>query len=132
MKRTILMLTMMVATMMASDTSRKLNFKVSFPFQVGKVTMPAGEYQVSSLALSGTSFGIRNVQTGRAVMVALPTRTTQQLSKAPLIEFRCAEKVCEVQSVSHLRDGVRNEAWKKDGKFQIVAVALTPETVKGE
>ncbi len=132
MKRTILMMAMMVASMVASDTGRKLNFKVNFPFQVGNVTMPAGEYQVSSMAFSGTSFGIRNVATGRAVMVPLPTRTTQKLPNTPAIEFRCAGQACEVQSISHLKEGLRNEAWPKAGKFQIVAVALTPEMAKGE
>lgn len=111
----------------AADT--KLNFHVDFPFQVGKMTMPSGEYAVSASG-SPNSIQIQNVQAKASAFVTLPAPSTVKADGTASIDFRCVESSCSIVSVSNLVNGVRNSAWSvKDqgSKATLISIRLKPQ-----
>jgi hypothetical protein len=123
---TVLTMTLAVSAF-AADT--KLHFHVDFPFQVGKRTMPAGDYAVSSTT-ARNSIQIQNVEAKAGAFVTLPTQSTAKADGAASIDFRCVENACSIVSVANLVNGVRHSAWtlKEQGaKATLISVRLRPQ-----
>jgi hypothetical protein len=116
----------------AADT--KLNFHVDFPFQVGKMTMPAGDYAVSANG-SLNSIQIQNVKAKGSAFVTLPTQSTAKVDRPASIDFRCVESSCSIVSVANLVSGVRNSAWSvKDqgAKATLISIRLKPQVTPAD
>lgn len=123
---TVLTMTLAVSAF-AADT--KLNFHVDFPFQVGKVAMPAGDYAVSASA-SLNSIQIQNVKAKASAFVTLPTKSTAKADGTASIDFRCVDSSCSIVSVANLVSGVRHSAWtvKDQGtKATLISIRLQPQ-----
>jgi hypothetical protein len=111
----------------AADT--KLNFQVDFPFQVGKISMPAGTYVVSGSNDASPGIRIENVQGKNAAFVTLPARLDSQSAGRPSVDFRCVESQCSIVAIDNLRSGTRFATWAlKANRPQgtIISVNLTP------
>lgn len=123
---TVLTMTLAVSAF-AADT--KLNFHVDFPFPVGKVAMPAGDYAVSASG-SVKSIQIQNVKAKVSAFVTLPTPSTTKADGTASIDFRCVDSSCSIVSVANLVSGVRFSSWtvKDQGtKAKLISIRLTPQ-----
>ena len=112
--------------MAAFGADNKLNFRVEFPFHVGKITMPAGEYSIMETGASRPHFRIMNVAAKTSVFVVLPIPSILKASdEKPSLLFRCAAAGCEIANVKNLRSGFEFQAWSaKQPILRTVAVAL--------
>jgi len=90
------------------------SFRVEFPFQVGGVTMPVGDYRLESSEEDSNYLRLVNEKSGKSVFVSLPaTNPTPQGPRAyPQIVFRCEHQNCEVASVTNVRPGLVLSTWK--------------------
>ncbi|MCX6614150.1 MAG: hypothetical protein NTW74_25320 [Acidobacteria bacterium] len=127
-----LMLTTMAVTGFAADN--KLNFHVEFPFTIGKVVMPAGQYSVEMVTSRANVIQIKNALEGKSAFVNLPTssRTSSAEQKAEIV-FRCGGAGCSIAKVANLVGGSAISAWAtQDPEAKIVAVKLTPSLTKAD
>jgi hypothetical protein len=127
--------TIMIATMAvaAFGADQKLNFHVEFPFAVGKVVMPSGQYSVQRVNAMSNHLLITNVSGGAAI-VALPVPTDLKSDDStPRIEFACGSEGCSVVRVANLRAGVSYQAFaSKTQGAKLIAVRLTPTLTKAD
>lgn len=137
MKRTIqtLLLTTTLAVSAFAD-EHKLNFHVDFPFQVGKMTLPAGDYTVRETTVAGPGINIYNVAAKKGAFLNLPSAfSVSARDERASIDFRCAESGSKVVSIANLRSGFRFSAWgatQKDPNAVLISVALKPSREKAE
>ena len=112
--------------MAAFGADNKLNFRVEFPFQIGKLTMPAGEYSISETAASRVHFQLMNVAAKKGAFVVLPIPSMLKATdEKPSLLFRCGAAGCEIANVKNLRSGYVFQAWSaKQPILRTVAVAL--------
>lgn len=110
----------------AADT--KLNFQADFPFQVGKIAMPAGTYVVSGSNDAAPGIRIQKVDGKQAAFVTLPARSDSKANDRPSVDFRCVENQCSIVSIANLRNGTRFSSWAlaASPKGSIISVNLTP------
>jgi hypothetical protein len=111
----------------AADT--KLNFHVDFPFQVGRMTMPAGTYVVSGSNDTTAGIRVQKVDGKPAAFVTLPARLDSKYEERATVDFRCVESQCFLVSIANLRRGTRFSAWERQAvgpKGTIISVNLTP------
>lgn len=120
----------------AFAAENKLNFHADFPFQVGKMTMPAGNYTVRETTVAGPGITVYNVAAKKGAFLKLPTPSnTPARDERASIDFRCAESACTIVSIANLRSGFRFSAWgaaKKDPNAVLISVKLTPSNEKAE
>ena len=112
--------------MAAFGADNKLNFHVEFPFNVGKITMPAGEYSIKETAAYLPHFQLMNVAAKKSVFVVLPIPSMLKATdEKPSLLFRCGAAGCEIANVKNLRSGFEFQAWSaKQPILRTVAVAL--------
>ncbi len=112
--------------MAAFGADNKLIFRVEFPFSVGKIEMPAGDYSIMDGEAQRLSFQIVNVEAKKSVFVTLPNFTEHDAADGKRsIEFRCGESGCEISNVKNLRSGYVFHAWRaKQPILRTVAIAL--------
>ncbi len=127
-----LMLTTMAVAGFAADN--KLNFHVEFPFTVGKVLMPAGQYSVALASERAAVVQVKNVGNGKSVFVNFPTRTeiVKTDGKTEIV-FSCGDSGCSITKVSNLLEGHSFSAWAtRESPAKLIAVSLTPTLSKAE
>ena len=112
--------------MAAFGADNKLNFHVEFPFQIGKLTMPAGDYSIKETAAYLPHFQLMNVAAKKSAFVVLPIPSVLKATdEKPSILFRCGAVGCEIANVKNLRSGYVFQAWSaKQPILRTVAVAL--------
>ncbi len=127
-----LMLTTIAVAGFAADN--KLNFHVEFPFTVGKVAMPSGQYSVAMATKSATVIQIINAGEGKSVFVNLPAKTAlEAANRKTEIVFRCGDSGCSIAKVANLLEGHANSAWAtKDKGAKLIAIGLTPNVNKAD
>ena len=126
MKPILKILAVSTLAMAAFGADNKLNFNVEFPFQIGKLTMPAGEYSIMETGVSRPHFWIMNVAARTNVLVWLPIPSMLKATdEKPSLLFRCGASGCEIANVKNLRSGYVFQAWSaKQPILRTVAVAL--------
>ncbi len=128
--------TLMLATMAVAGfaADKKLNFHAEFPFTVGKVAMPAGQYSVAIATRTATVIQITNAGDGKSAFVNLPSKTALGAAdrKAEIV-FRCGDRGCSITKVANLLEGHANSAWtSKDKASKLIAISLTPNVNKAD
>ena len=127
MKPILKILAVSTLAMAAFGADNKLNFNVEFPFNVGKITMPAGEYSITETAAYLPHFQLMNVAAKKSVFVVLPIPSMLKATdEKPSLLFRCGAAGCEIANVKNLRSGFEFQAWSaKQPILRTVAVALS-------
>ena len=127
-----LMLTTMAVAGFAADN--KLNFHVEFPFTIGKVVMPAGQYSIAENKSAQYGLQLTNKSTGTSAFLNLPSSNPARATEAKAeIVFGCAEGGCSIARVANLRAGQIYAAWmSKSILAKMIAVSLTPAETKAD
>ena len=126
MKPILKILAVSTLAMAAFGADNKLNFHVEFPFQIGKLTMPAGEYSITETGAGNPHFQLMNVAAKKGAFLMLPIPSVLKATdEKPSILFRCGASGCEIANVKNLRSGYVFQAWSaKQPILRTVAVAL--------
>ena len=100
-----LVVAMLAAVSMKAET---LEAKVTFPFVVSGVPMPAGEYRIGAVGLGRHT--ISNAKTGKKVILTgFGTAANQSRSPvAPHLGFTCSASRCALSQVWFESAGVEN------------------------
>ena len=99
MKPILKILAVSTLAMAAFGADNKLNFHVEFPFQIGKLTMPAGEYSIKETAAYLPHFQLMNVAARTNVLVWLPIPCLLLVrTKKPASQFgrRAPRSICHL------------------------------------
>ena len=126
MKPILKILAVSTLAMAAFGADNKLNFHVEFPFQIGKLTMPAGEYSIKETGAGLPYFQLMNVAAKKSAFLMLPIPSMLKATdEKPSLLFRCGAAGCEIANVKNLRSGYVFQAWSaKQPILRTVAVAL--------
>ena len=127
MKPILKILAVSTLAMAAFGADNKLNFHVEFPFNVGKITMPAGEYSIMETGVVRPHFQLMNVAAKKSAFLMLPPFNVAKTNdvKASIV-FRCGDAGCEIANVRNLRSGYVYHAWSaKKPILRMITVALS-------
>ncbi len=122
-----LIVTMLAAVSMKAET---LEAKVTFPFVVSGVPMPAGEYRIGPVGLG--RYTISNAATGKRVILT-GFGSAAKVSRGPVsphLGFVCAASRCALSQVWFERVGVENRGVRErmeagSEPVEVAVVAMT-------
>ncbi len=126
------MMTAVAVAAFGADPMARL--QVTFPFTVGKTTMPAGEYRISMGPTGRNALRIESFGEGPSAFLALPVQDLTTVSETKRqVEFVCESQICTISRVVNLHGGYTYSAAKRTGaQAKIVAVKLTTGKTRGE
>lgn len=116
---------------LAASAQTYLTANVPFTFESGKVTMPAGQYDVTVRGYNGaaTMVQIRNASTRQTAISLMMTDTVGPYPRAdtPKMTFACSERGCSLREIWTGQAGIKRlpNHNKDAGPQQIASVAMT-------
>jgi hypothetical protein len=84
---------------LAQSPSETVVANIPFAFQVGKIQLPAGEYEIYPAEDSGLSLVVRNMVTGRSIVSSTLARIEWREFEKPELVFDKVDDTCYLAEV---------------------------------